>query len=185
MITSTSSTTSGGITDRSGTNRPHVIQQNNRTPSHRTPAPNQPSTRAQPSGAKRSARLRMAQSAITGHKFFSSIPGAIFRISAPKTSPAGKAMIPHTIPCINSIACWYCNVPSETGSTKLTRHPSVEATRRPAYTASSGVDASAAALAHPPISGASSIPGRRDESKGSGASPAFSATPGNAVTAMQ
>ena len=68
----------------------------------------------------------MAQSAITGHKFFSSIPGAIFRISAPKTSPAGKAMIPHTIPCINSIACWYCNVPSETGSTKLTRHPSVE-----------------------------------------------------------
>ena len=30
MITSTSSTTSGGITDRSGTNRPHVIQQNNR-----------------------------------------------------------------------------------------------------------------------------------------------------------
>ena len=47
------------------------------------------------------------------------------------------------------------------------------------------LDASAAALAHPPISGASSIPGKRDESKGSGASPAFSATPGNAVTAMQ
>lgn len=46
MITSTSSTTSGGITDRSGTNRPHVIQQNNRTPSHRTPAPNQPSGRS-------------------------------------------------------------------------------------------------------------------------------------------